>query len=348
MTIHIATSADLGRVVHRGLREPVRFVPDNWVVGPCASDPEVHARARCDYWEFQGRERTRFLASFREIMEAIDSRQPIVIWTSRLWTDIVALWALCAWRLVRSPAEPNLGLVDLGDPAEAGDATGSGGGFIRASPAGVRRSMSDMRSLSLTRVREMALFWRKLSGRSPILSVKADRAAEARKKLFELGEYQAGFLPRLGPHGLILSRFDELLFSCLAKRGSTPAELFVSCKPAGEELRNRWLSLTGDVFLAARLAQWANHNGSDAALTSEPYEPERRMIAARYRLSDTGHAMMRHGLTTVARGAPLPVWGVTAYDPLAPWVVVDDHAGRQQIQQLGGRASEVHQVPKPG
>jgi hypothetical protein len=273
-------------------------------------------------------------------MEAIDSHQPIVVWTSRLWTDTVALWALCAWRLARSPAHPNLGLVDLGDPAEAGDATGSGGGFIRVSPAGVRRCVGDMRSLSLTRVREMALFWRKLSGRSPILSVKGDRAPTARKKLFELGEYQAGFLPRLGPHGLILSRFDELLFSCLEKQGSTPVEVFVSREPTGEELRNKWLSLTGDVFLAARLAHWASHNGGDAALRSEPYKPDRWMNAARYRLSDTGHAMMRHGLTTVAQGAPLPVWGVTAYDPLAPWVVEDDHAGRQQLQKLGVGATQ--------
>jgi hypothetical protein len=333
MTIHIATSADLGRVIRRGLREPVRFVPDNWVIGPCAPDPEVHARVRCDYWEFQGRDRTRFLGSFREIMGAIDSRQCLVVWTSRLWSDTVALWALCAWRLVRFPAQPNLGLVDLGDPAEAGGATGSGGGFIRVSPAGVRLRVSDPRSLSLSRVREMALFWRKLSGRSPILRVKGVRTAEARKKLFELGDYQAGFLPRLGPRGLLLSRFDELLFSCLEKQGSTPADVFVS--PAGEELRTTWLSLTGDVFLAARLADWARHKGSDAALTSDPYKPERRMNAARYRLSTTGEAMMRHGLTSVAQGAPLPVWGVTAYDPRAPWVVVDDSAGQRRVQQLG-------------
>ncbi len=340
MSIHIAASADLGSVVRRGLREPVRFVSDNWVVGPCAVDPERHAHIRCDYWEFQGRARSRFVGSFRGIVEAIDSRQPIVVWTSRLWTDTVALWALCAWRLARSPAEPNLGVVDLGDPAEAGDATGSGGGFVRASPADVRRSVGDIRSLSLTRVREMALFWRKLSALSPILSVKGERASKARKKLFDLGDYQAGFLPRLGPRGLILSRFDELLFSCLAEQGSTPVEVFVSREPAGEKLRSRWLSLTGDVFLAARLAQWASHNGKSAALVSEPYKPERRMIAVRYKLSDTGHAMMRHGLTTVDQGAPLPVWGVTAYDPLAPWVVEDVHVGRQQLHQLGEGATQ--------
>ncbi|MGK4007555.1 hypothetical protein WMF31_33350 [Sorangium sp. So ce1036] len=38
--------------------------------------------------------------------------------------------------------------------------------------------------------------------------------------------------------------------------------------------------------------------------------------------------------------APLPVWGVTAYDPLAPWVVVEDHAGEQRLQRLGEGAAQ--------
>lgn len=342
MTIHIATSGDLGRVVRRGLHIPVCTVPvsDNWLVGPCGSTPEAYPQARCDYWGMQGRERAQFLRSFREIMKAIDSRRHIVIWMSRLGSDTVALWALCAWRQRRWPNQPNLGLVILGGPTEADDATGVGSGFIRVTPAGARLGLDQMRSLSLTRVREMALFWRKLSDRAPILSGKGNRDARGREQLFTLGAYQAGFFPRLDVDRLVLSRFDELLFSCLEKQHwSTPVEVFVSRGAAGEELR-KWLDFTGDFFLAIRLAQWARHNGSDAALTSEPYKPERKMNAARYRLSDTGHAIKEHGLTEIAQGAPLPVWGATAYDPLAPWVVVTDHTGHQRIQQLGERAAQ--------
>lgn len=340
MTMHIATSADLGRVVRRGLREPVCFVSDNWLVGPCGSAPEVHARARCDYWGLQGRERARLLGSFREIMSAIDSPRRLVVWMSRLGSDTVAFWALCAWRLHRWPNQPNLGLVVLGGPAEADDATGVGGGFIRVTPAGARLQLDHVRALSLTRVREMALFWRKLSGRSPILRGKSVRTARERKQLFELGGYQAGFFPRFDPSGLVLSRFDELLFSCLGERWSTAVDVHVSRGTAGEELRRKWLSLTGDIFLSIRLAQWARHDEGDAALMSEPYRTDNVMMAARYRLSDTGHAIKRRGLRQIARGAPLPVWGVTAYDPLAPWVVVDDHAGRQRLQLLGERATQ--------
>ncbi len=128
-----------------------------------------------------------------------------------------------------------------------------------------------------------------------------------------------------------LSRFDELLFSCLDKEWSAPVGVFVHRSPAGEELRN-WLTLTGDVFLAMRLRQWTGHHGAKAALESEPYQPENIMKEARYRLSDAGHAIQRHGLAEIAQGAPLPVWGVMAYDPAAPWVVVNDDAGRQILQ----------------
>lgn len=340
MSIHIATSADLGRVVRRGLREPVCIVSDNWLVGPSGSAPEVHAQARCDFWGLQGRERARWLGSFREIMKAIDSRRRIVIWASRLGSDTVALWALCAWRLLRWPNQPNLDLVVLGGPAEADDATGVGGGFIRVTPADARRSLDHVGSLSLTRVREMALSWRKLSGRSPILSGKSAHPARPRKQLVELGSYQAGFFPRLNWQELILSRFDELLFSCLQEQGSTAADVFVSHGTAGEELRRTWLSLTGDIFLSLRLAHWARHNGADAALVSEPYREDNVMLAARYRLSVTGRALQRQGLAEIAQGAPLSMWGVTAYNPLAPWVVVGEHAGRQRLQQLGVRSTQ--------
>jgi len=235
---------------------------------------------------------------------------------------------------------PDLDVVVLRGPAEAENATGLGIGSIQVTPAGARRSLDDRRPLSLTRVRELALSWRKLSGRSPILSGKGGPAARERKELSELGGYQAGFFPRFGVRGLVLSRFDELLFSCFEKKQwSTPVEIFVSRRAAGDELR-KWLSLTGDVFLAARLAQWATHDGGGAALTSEPHETENRMKEARYRLSEVGHAIKRHGLGEIDRGAPLPVWGVTAYSSLSPWVVVDDQTGRERLKRLEERSAQ--------
>ncbi len=124
------------------------------------------------------------------------------------------------------------------------------------------------------------------------------------------------------------------LFGLSAKR--------VKCEIAtlfGLSAKRRKLSnFTGDIFFDVRLEQWAKHNGSEAALLSEPYQRPNGTKSARYKLSATGHVIMRDGLGEIARGAPLPIWGVTAYDPLAPWVVVDEHAESQRLQLFGERS----------
>jgi hypothetical protein len=269
------------------------------------------------------------------MLGAIQSRKRVVAWTSRLWSDAVALWGLCAWRLHQRPEQPDIEIVVLGDATEAGFGCGS----IRVTPADARRSQDDARALSLTRVQELARCWRKVSGRSPVLSAEGRRAGRGSKELVELSTYQTGFFPRMEGRALALSRFDELLFSCLDKQWSTPVNVFVRRSSAGDELR-KWLTHTGDVFLAMRLRQWAGHHGDKAALESEPCQPENFMKEARYRLSDAGDEIQRTGLSAIGQGAPLPVWGVTAYDPLAPWVAVDDDTDHQRVQLLEERATQ--------
>jgi hypothetical protein len=329
MTIHIATSAEIGKAVRRGLRLPVGNATDNLLVGPCASDSEVHCQQRCDFWGLRGREASRFRASFRQLIGAVQSAQPVIAWTSPLWSDTLALWGLCAWRLAHHPEQPEVELVVLGDASDTGFDRGS----IRVTPADARRAQDGARALSLTRVQDMARCWQAVCGRSPVLSAGGGRTGRARKEIAPLGTFQAGFFPRLDGRALALSRFDALLFSCLGKRWSSPVDVFVRRSPAGEELR-KWLTLTGDVFLAMRLRHWAGHQGARAALETEPYQPANIMKEARYRLSDAGDALQRDGLAEITLGAPLPVWGATAYDPLAPWVVTDDPTGRPGFRRL--------------
>jgi hypothetical protein len=266
----------------------------------------------------------------------LKSRQRIVVWTSGLWRDTLALWALCAWRLRYRPEHPDLDIVVLGDAPE--DAFSRG--FVRVKPADARRGLDDARALSRTRVQHMARSWRKVSGRSPVLSVEGMRAGRMQKELVELGTYQAGFFPRVDGRVLTLARFDELLFSCLDKDWLTPVDVFGHRSSAGDELR-RWSTLTGDLFFGWRLRQWAEHRGAEAALESVPYRTDRPpMLDARYRLTAAGHAIKRNGLVNIAQGAPLPVWGVMAYDPEDPWVVVNNQEQGQRLQRLA--ESTVH------
>jgi hypothetical protein len=339
MSTHVTTNEDIRKAIRRGLRLPVRFVNDNVLVGPSASDPEIHCEQRCDYWDLRGRERTRFCSRFHDVINALKSRQRIVVWTSGLWRERLMLWALCAWRLRYQPEHPDLDIVVLGDTPEDRFRCG----FVRVKPADARRGLDDARALSLTRAQHMARSWRKVSGRSPVLSTEGGRADRARKDLVELGTHQAAFFPRVEGRALILSRIDELLFSCLDdKDWSTPVDVLMHRSPAGEELLKHWMiRRIGDLSVATRLRQWAEHRGAEAALESVPYRTDRPpMLDARYRLTAAGEAIKRHGLTEIAQGPPWPMWGVVAYDPAAPWVVVDDHDGGQRMKRL-----EEHRTP---
>ncbi|WP_437763142.1 hypothetical protein WME77_34575 [Sorangium sp. So ce764] len=110
---------------------------------------------------------------------------------------------------------------------------------------------------------------------------------------------------------------------------------------AGAELMKHWMIRIGDFFFAMRLRQWAEHRGAGAALESVPHRTDRApMLEARYRLTTVGDKIKRHGLADIAQGPPLPVWGVTAYDPLAPWVVVDGGTDHQRVQRLEDRATQ--------
>jgi len=332
MTIHVTTNSDIRRAVQRGLRLPVRFMRDNMLEGPCASDPEVHCEQRCDYLNLRGRERTQFRSRFHNVINALKSRQRILVWTSGLWSDRLMLWALCAWRLRYRPEHPDLDIVVLGDAPE----DGFGYGFVHVKPADARRGLDAARALSLTRVQHMARSWRKVSGRSPVLATRGGRADRAQKDLVDLGTHQAAFFPRVDGSALTLSRIDELLFSCLdVKDWLTPVKVLVHPSPAGEELIKHWMLRISDCSFAWRLRQWAEHRGAEAALESVPYRPDRPpMLEARYRLTAVGDAIKRNGLTEIAQGAPLPVWGVTAYNPADPWVVVNDHEEGQRLRRL--------------
>src|SRR5262249_55579487 len=137
MPIHVATSTDIGRMVQRTLRVSTSFVPDDLLVGPSASSPDVHHETRAMYWNFDVRERARFRASSQGVMKALASRSRLIFWTSYLWSDIVALWGLCAWRLLLRPMEPKIDVIVLGSASN----NAFGQGSIRVTGADIRKGL---------------------------------------------------------------------------------------------------------------------------------------------------------------------------------------------------------------
>lgn len=330
MTHHIAASWNVVHAVRRGMRVPVRSSNDGWLVGPCAADPEVHMRLRVDFWALTQPRRGAFVASFRRVIRALDADEPIVIWTSPQWNDRVALWALCSYRLQRWPTQPGLSLVRVGEYEERHAHLSFGIGYVTVEPPMARDAWRTARPLSLREVREKARLWQKLAAPTPILSGKPLRETRTNKELLELGAYQAGFFPRLSEQSLTLSTLDALLLACVNRTPSTPARILMRRGSKGEELR-RWMSITGDIILFHRLAQWAERG----ALHAEPYTAPNGWQTALYTLSKTGRSLLRDGLSSIDQAPPLPIWGVTAYDPKNPWVVVEEAGGRPHLRRLG-------------
>ncbi|MDC0741270.1 hypothetical protein [Polyangium mundeleinium] len=306
------------------------LVSDGWLVGPCVRDLDVQMRMRADFWKYRGSDRARFLAPYRRALKALAADEPVVLWTSPSWDDRIALWALCFRRLQQRPTQPDLSLVVVPEHKERNPDISFGIGYVSLKPAGARRAWETVRPLSLREVREKALFWRKLTASSPILSGKTLRETPSRKELFEMGAYQAVFFPRLGECGLSLSTLDALLLGSVGETPATPAEIITREGEEGELLK--WMDRTGDVILFERLVQWSKHEPAAfiADLHGQPH-----MWRARYTLTATGRALLRDGLSSIDQAPPLPIWGVTAYDPQDPWVVVEEAGGRPHLRRLG-------------
>ncbi|MDC3959549.1 hypothetical protein [Polyangium jinanense] len=332
MTIHIATSSDVALAVRRGMRVAVRSMNDGLLVGPCAPDLEDHMRLRRDFWADVWPYPPAYVPPFRRVLADLAAAEPVVVWTSLKWMDRVALWAYCAYRLQHHPTQPDLSLIFIGEYGERHARLSFGIVYVTLEPAMARRAWGTARSLSRREVREKALFWRKLTAPSPILSGKRLRETPSRKEFFELGAYQAGLFPRLSERSLSLSTLDALLLGCVNKTPSNPARILMRRGSKGEELR-RWLSLTGDIVLFERLAQWAERG----ALHAKSWTAPNGWQTAKYTLSATGRSLLRDGLSSIDQAPPFPIWGVTAYDPKNPWVVVEEAGGRPHLRRLGER-----------
>lgn len=330
MTLHIATSHDVGLTARRGMHVSVRSTNDGLLVGPCVLDLEATMRLRRDFWAEVWTYPRAYVPPYRRVLAALAAAEPVVVWTSLKWNDRVALWAYCFHRLQHHPTQPDLSLIFIGEYEERHARISFGIVYVTLEPVMARQAWSAARPLSLREVREKARFWKKLTAPAPILSGKPIHETRATKELIELGAYQAGLFPRQYAGGLTLSTLDALLLGCVNKTPSNPARIVMRRGSKGEEL-SRWMSVTGDIILFHRLAQWAKRG----ALHAKPWTAPNGWQTAKYTLSAHGRALLRDGLTSIDQAPPLPIWGVTAYDPNNPWVVVEEPGARPHLRRLG-------------
>lgn len=332
MTLHIATSPYVSTCARKALRIPINTVPDDWMIGPCDVDLDRQMRLRAEYWErIWPHPHPGYRTPHTKTLRTLGADERVVVWMSPSVTDRVALWAFCSHRLRHKPTRPDLSLIVVGEIVPTAPPLLFNDAYFRINPTILRRARWTERPLLLDEVRERAHFWKVLTMPVPILSAKHPRTMPSHEELFAMGTYQAGFFPRRSEHRLSLSTLDTLLLSLVDETPGTPADIMVRSGEDGEIWK--WMHLTGDIFLFDRLAQWAKH-GVSPALHAEPWQAPSGWNTARYTLTDTGRAILRDGLTSIDQAPPLPIWGVTAYDPKNPWVVVEEAEGRPVLRLL--------------
>jgi hypothetical protein len=147
--------------------------------------------------------------------------------------------------------------------------------------------------------------------------------------------FLSAFFPRKTPQGgLRLSRFDELLLRILSSEWQTPVKVFIHDSPMGEELLPLGLC-AGDLFMADRLARWAQHGESPAVERTAGPRPGSRMLSSAYRITERGLRLRERGLDQLTDAPPLPIAGTEAYASGAPWVLLEDGRCRLEAQERG-------------
>ncbi len=313
------------RLVELGAANVVR-ASDRLIIGPCRRDVLEHERVREAWWNSpEGEKWDRLYES------DVRWERPVVLWVSASLHERVNLWRACSWlRQIGIPQEDVL-ILD----------------FEAIPPRGIPEEpwMFDCRT-SVSDYSDEVLLER-LAGASPWPQARYDRAVslwdsyvdanpltfvesciqgvEEFPELAPLWSLLSRFFPRKTPEGALrLSRFDQLILNILSTEWQTPVAVFVHKSALGVELRDL-LSCTGDLFLPERLEQWTAH-GAIAAVEHAPgpRPPEYPLLSLVYRITDRGRRLREEGLAQIADAPALPIAGVEAYAPSAPWVLCSD------------------------
>lgn len=323
--VHVAIGRLAGAALAKAV-SPVVVDDDNLLLGPSRAGVRRHHAARARFW---GRAPGPELDGELARMEG----PPLCVALPPTPGGLLSLCRVCSAALERGRA---VEVIQLGasasgtlppglDPAAADHVDA---GRIAAQLPGAARWSRLETALA-------ASLWRLWCRRSPVaFSRFCATAAPLDPQIAGLGRCHAGFFPRATAQGLLLSRVDELILRHLSREWQTPATVFVRAMKAGSPLVE-WLSLLGDLFLAARLRAWARHaQGRTVERRKEPGAGGSAMSAWSFRWSAGAEAIL-DTLPGVGAAPPLEIGGAVACDPSRPWVARLDAAANPFVAPLG-------------
>jgi hypothetical protein len=292
---------------------------DRLTSGPCAVDPIRHEELR-NAWDTDGWKRRLSLDRLRD---AVDGADPIVVWATRAFTDLVWLcWALHSLDRVRADASRvYLARPDPGDPRMEVGCSNS---------EQQRIALAAANPVTGAPWRDGVDLWIRFASASPLAFDEARRSgSSAFPELSSAGELHGAWFPRELAGRLQLAELDEVLLRGVDDSWRTPAELIGALS---EDTLVRLLGSFDDNVPVYRLRAWANHG----AIEHEPVANDKYFAQDRFRATDRTRALLRHGLDAVGDAPTQYVGGCVVNDPASPWVRIDGDSGWRLALQ-GGR-----------
>jgi hypothetical protein len=246
---------------------------------------------------------------------------PVVIWVSASPKERVNLWRTCSWLDHLGLSHRDVFIIDFerrpfGDPDI--DAYGCCERVSDHPDEALLARLAEARPWPPARYRRAMELWDQYvdADLSRFVRICA-RGLDGFPELATVWSLMSKFFPRQTAGGVLrLSRYDELLLKRLSYGWLTPVTIHVR-GPAP------WLKLgfcTGDLFPPFRLDQWVSHGSTPAVERAPVSRPDRPMPNFIYGLTKWGREL-RVRLPELGDAPRLPIGGVEAYAPEAPWVV---------------------------
>jgi hypothetical protein len=302
--IHLASSDSAGGCLKaagaKGAR--VRIAMDYLTVGPCDRDPERHRALRRAWAPVE----SMGPYGFDDVGVAIAGEEPVVVWATRAFAELVWLWWVLDGIARVGMGENRPFLLARPRPRDPLETTGG------TSPKVAKAAFAAATPLTDETLREGAELWSLYAAPSPLAFDEARRrGSPVFPEIAERGDVHGAWFPRLDAGQLRLSLLDELL---LGGFGDT-------WRNAHRILAHELTRPFGVFYIYARLKAWA----SRGALERKP--GRRDEFDDEFRLTEQGRRLLEHGLERVDDAPPLHVGGCRINDPAAPWVRIDDTSG---------------------
>lgn len=309
--IHVVSSeSGAGQLLAAGARRArIRISNDRLTSGPCDVDPVRHEELRQAWARWYIKR-----LPLEELRAAIAGDEPVVLWGTGAFADLVWLWwALDALRRIGADGPRFL----LARPRRDHPLETVGG----SSPEKALVALEAAQPITDDVWREGVELWRKYASPSPLAFDEARRTGSVVfPELTSSTDLFGAWFPRFIDGRIRLSELDEVLLGALDPSWITASKL-LGRLPAHQMEMVAWPF--EPYFFLERLRGWAVRG----VLEREEVADENPWTRDRFRANEKTRALVDEGLDWIDDAPSLHVGGCVVNNPASPWVRIEDGLG---------------------